>query len=227
MQHEMKGEEAMEIFNIIKQHNLLPATLDGLVPISFAGQKALRFYRDIVKDMEELGMTQEQQKVTLRDGQDLGEMLLDIEAKIGELLPSAEDNRKAGGKRGRAAQLGERLERVLPDGITMHKAHQARAIKNNPEIVAKIKAQARANEDIATKTAVLNAIGYEKEKQRKALVTITKEPIAAEQAKYLLGLDQAILAIPRKPPTHWNERALNEAMSKAKIIRDRLEVFNG
>ena len=57
------------------------------------------------------------------------------EARIGELLPPSVPVRTIGG------QMNGR-ER-LPEGITHRKAHQARTIKDNPEIVAKIKAQAR------------------------------------------------------------------------------------
>jgi len=76
-------------------------------------------------------------------------MLLDIEARIGELLPSAEEARRQSGQvtNGRPTPKGKRKP-VLPEGITGKKAHQARAIKDHPEIVEKVKAQARENEDI-------------------------------------------------------------------------------
>ena len=65
----------------------------------------------------------------MRDGQDAGELLLDIEARIGELLPSAEDARKT------AFTGKERQKR--PEWIDGKKAHQARTIKAHPDIVAR------------------------------------------------------------------------------------------
>ena len=50
--------------------------------------------------------------------------------------------------------------------ITSQRASKARAIHDHPDIVARVKAQARENEDIPTKTAVLSAISQEKESRR-------------------------------------------------------------
>jgi hypothetical protein len=120
---------------------------------------AVSFYKANSKVMDQLKMTEAPRKATLRDGQDAGEWLLDVEAKIGELLPSIEETtRLKGGDR----RSEGKHRRVLPDGIHSRQAHQARTIKDNPEVVARIKAQARENEDIPTKTAVLNAVQYEK-----------------------------------------------------------------
>lgn len=75
-------------------------------------------------------------------------MLLDIEARIGELLPSPEEAQRLGGGNVRVAgSPQEKTRKVLPDGIDRHHAHQARTIKDNPDIVAK-EAQARENDDI-------------------------------------------------------------------------------
>ena len=75
-------------------------------------------------------------KNLIRDGQDAGEMLLDIEARIGELLPSREEVRAS-------QNQGLKQKRILPDGMDWKRSSASRAIKENPAIVAKIKAQAR------------------------------------------------------------------------------------
>ena len=74
----------------------------------------------------------------MRDGQDAGELLLDIEARIGELLPSAEEAQKLSHKIPRSGlpRSGPH-QKVLPEGITERKAHQARTIKAHPDIVAR------------------------------------------------------------------------------------------
>ena len=76
-------------------------------------------------------------------------MLLDIEARIGELLPDVNRVPKKDADT-------KTFMKDLPEGIDKKKVHQARAIKNHPEIVEKFKAQARENEDIPMKTAVLH-----------------------------------------------------------------------
>jgi hypothetical protein len=95
----MDEEEAVKIFDLVVREGKLPATLDRLVPLSFIGSAAVTFYKAKVKLMDQLGMTEEQRKATLRDGQDAGRMLLDIEARIGELLdhlPLAREYRPLG-----------------------------------------------------------------------------------------------------------------------------------
>ena len=80
-------------------------------------------------------------------------MLLDIEARIGELIetiPRVPRQEPSGRLKG--------SEKQLPDGITKRRSYQARTIKDNPYIVAKVKARARENEEMA----VLNAINYER-----------------------------------------------------------------
>lgn len=130
MREQVKGEEAMEMFKLVKANNLLPQKVEDLVPLSFIGSAAVRYYRDVISLMDQLGVTEAQRKATLRDGQDAGELLLDIEARIGELLPSAEDARKT------AFTGKERQKR--PEWIDGKKAHQARTIKAHPDIVARV-----------------------------------------------------------------------------------------
>lgn len=96
-----------------------------------------------------------------------GEMLLDIDARIEELLPSREEVQKLikqNLKRGPEASQHP-SGKILPEGMSRDHARNSRAISEHPEIVAKIKAQARENEDIPSRMAVLNAIHYEKERK--------------------------------------------------------------
>jgi len=231
---QVKGEEAMELFKLVKANNLLPGKLDDLVPLSFIGSAAVRYYRDVIGLMDQLGIAESQRKATLRDGQDAGELLLDIEERIGNLLPSVPEVRKMIGKTQKGIPIAQRKGGSGPDypaGINEKKAHQARTIARHPEIVAKVKAQARENEDIPTKTAVLNAISYEKEKARRESAekgkSETMSLATVEQATYLNALDRCISILPQKPPKYWSEGTLKEATIKARIIIKRLEVFNG
>jgi hypothetical protein len=175
--------------------------------------------------MDQLKMTESQRKITLRDGQEAGEMLLDIETRIGELLPSPEEARKT------QSPSSPKERRKRPDGMTDKRARASRDIAYHPEVVEKVKAQARENEDIPTRTAVINQIRYEKEKKRvneaSKKRTESKSLIAIEQVQYINALDQVIRILPQQPPKDWNENAFKEAKAKAQIIIKRLEVFNG
>lgn len=90
-------------------------------------------------------MTEGQRKATLKDGQDAGDMLLDIEGRIGEIalketpsIAHAIDGKfKESGKKPKHERLSMKKTRVL----------QSQTIHKNPKIVEKVKAQARENED--------------------------------------------------------------------------------
>lgn len=180
MKQDVKGEEAMELFKVVKANNLLPSKIDKLVPLSFIGQAAVGYYRNMISHMEEMGMTIEQQKATLRDGQDAGELLLDIEARIGEIAdkeerrPPLPDPTGTKGNRYTPSGSPPKHERL---GMSEKKMNQAQTIHKNPAAVARIKAEARANEDIPTKTAVLKQIHLE------ALQKKFSNPIPAKPTK--------------------------------------------
>lgn len=231
----MKGEEAMEIFKIVKAKGMLPAKLDDLVPLSFIGQTAVTFYRQMIKGFDQLKMTEAQRKRTLKDGQEAGEMLLDIEIRIGELaekeirattpLRRDERGRVAGHDSSGKPPKHERL------GMSEPRMRQSQAIAKHPEIVEKVKAQARENEDIPTRTAVVNEIRYQKEKERhleaKTTIKTWRTKIAIEEEIYITALERCVSALPTKPPQNWNEKAFAYAQGLAKIITKRLEVFYG
>lgn len=228
----MKEEEAMKMFELVTRNNLLPTTVDELVPLSFIGQSAVTFYRQKIKLMDQLKMTEAQRKATLSDGQDAGEMLLEIETRIGQIAAKEEQaaSIKVKGVRGSTPSMKPPKHKRL--GIQSHnRMKQSQRIAANPKIVEKVKAQAKANEDIPTKTAVLAEISYQKEKARREKAEAgrkeNKTVMVLDQGLYINALDKCLRVLPTKPPKRWEEGALKEAKAKANIIIKRLEVFNG
>lgn len=173
----MKGEKAMEVFNIIKSKGMLPTKLDELVPLSFIGQAAVEFCTSKIKLMDKLGIAEEQRQATLRDGQDAGELLLEIESRIGQIAekePSAvRDIQRTNGKFNKPSGKPPKHERL---GLERKRMHQAQQIAKHPDVVQKIKETAKRNEDIPTKTAVLSEIKYQREKQKRKEGAFDKPP---------------------------------------------------
>ncbi len=171
----------MDIFNeLIKyEPGLLEKPIEELVPISFIGGAAIQAYRSIVSKLPNLPMTQEQKEKTLRDGQDAGKMLLAIEGRIGELLPESKEAKRLGGGSGSTGR------KTRPDGITEKMAHTARIITRHPTEVKEVIKEAEENEDIPTKTAVVNKVKQKKEKKQreafeKARPKIEEKPYLSE-----------------------------------------------
>lgn len=231
----VEGEHAVELFGIVKANNLLPEKVEDLVPLSFIGQAAVEFFRSRLKAMDKLKLSEEQRKATLRDGQEIGEMLLDIEARIGQLLPSREEAKKIGGIRGGKARQGRTYrdtpESPLPEGITHKRASASRKISEHPEIVERIKKQARENEDIPTKTAVLNAITCEQQKESKKRIEELSGLMPIEQATYLINLEIFLVRVTKEwekiksPPKNWNSVAFERAQEFAVSINKKLSTI--
>lgn len=159
----MQRDQAVNVFDLVRKSGNLPARMEELVPLSFMGAAAVKFYRARIEAMKQLGVADDQRKATLADGQDAGVMLLNIEARIGELLEDTPPARREG-TGGRATAL-----KSLPEGINQTRSKRAQAIHRNPAAVAAVIKEARENEDIPTKTAVLNKIKTDKaEAQLKA-----------------------------------------------------------
>jgi hypothetical protein len=172
----MEGKQAVEVFDLAVRGKQLPAKLDDLVTLGFIGQTAVNFYREKVALMDRLDVAEEQKIQTLRDGQDAGKMLLAIEARIGELLPTAEEAQRLGGGDKTAGSI-----KVLPAGITSIRARNARAIAaaEKDGTVAAVIAEAEENEDIPTKTAVLNRIKADKAKKKLDAFKAKNPPVQA------------------------------------------------
>ena len=217
----------MDVFGELIKHEprLLERPIEELAPISFIGQAAVAGYRALIGRLDSLPMTEDQKTKTLADGQQAGKMLLAIEGRIGELLPSMDEVRRKGGSRRSA----------YPDGYGgdkgRHRAQKARAIADNPEAVAEVIAEAEENEDIPTKTAVLNKVRFKKEKERREAAEARNKDkpeviMSMDEQRYLHGLDQALLAIPSTPPRDWHPGPLQQAKAKWSILFTRGEAFN-
>lgn len=221
----------MEAFTelIRREPTLLDRPLKELVPISFLGGVAVSAYRALVSKLDNLPMSEEQKKKTLKDGQEAGTMLLAIEARIGELLPSEEEAMKThGGKL-------SGYHRTLPDEFgdderhRKYRSHIARAIARHPEAVEKIIEEAEENEDIPTKTAVLKEIQLQRQRkydeEHKGEIKKTKAEMTLAQIEYVNILEWIIEKLPHEPPMDWNENSLAYATGLIKVILKRLEVF--
>ena len=198
----MKGEqEAMEIFQLVKGNQMLPSKIEDLVPLSFMGEAALSFYRTKIKLMNQLKMAEDQREATLSDGQDAGEMLLNIESRIGEIASKEIPAKpKSGGKGGGSKPSGVPLkhERL---GMDRHRMDQSQQIFNNPDAVKRVLKEARENMDIPTKTAVLREIRHKKEMEEK--INREKERAPVE----------------KKPPTI--DKYVNEVMDDIDLLESK------
>lgn len=203
----------------------LERPLPELLPMRFMGEVAVNAYRGLIKKLKDLPLSLEEKQARLKDGQDAGKALLMIEERIGMLLPPASEGRSAGG--GDRHSPEGKARKVLPEGINPKQAHHARAIAAHPQEVAEAIREAEENEDIPTKTVVLNKIAYKRELERvKGKREATNLEMAGSAYIYYSKLEQACALIPTQPPQELRERDLLKIRAVALLIIKRLEAFS-
>jgi len=243
----MNKKQAIEVFDLVIKNNLLPTKIEDLGTMSFIGTQAVKFYQAAIKNFN-LSMSDEQRKKILKDGQNAGNMLLDIELQIGKIAAEEKQANSVpvhkGGRPGDKSFKGskpsgqppkhERLglkEKHMRDAQLLYKEHEKAKAENRESPVDKIRKQAAEAEDIPTKTAAVIEVRYQKEKARRKEAEgkqqKTKLMISIDQTRYITALDKCARILPQKPPKDWNENAFKEAKTKAQILIKRLEVFNG
>jgi len=225
----MTQEHAKEVFDLIIRDRLDLMPIEELVKLRAIGQGLVSWHKEKLKMMTALGVAEEDKKSWLESGQKAGRVLLDIEARIGELLddlPKTEDVQR-GDHLVSYTKPGE-LEKVGFSRKDRHKADNARAIARHPEAVAEVIQEAEENEDIPTKTAVLNKIRYEKEKERKAQAPPKSTiDLVGDELIYKNKLIQVINILPNEPPRDLTEEGYTQINALWQIIYKRGEQFNG
>jgi hypothetical protein len=215
-------ENKTNIFQALikREPHFLDKPLADLLPLRFMGEVAVNAYKGLIKRLDDLPLSLEEKESRLKDGQDAGKALLMIEARIGQLLPSAEEAEKS-----KAGLTGKERQR-RPEGVTLAQAHRARQIATHPHEVAEVIHEAEENEDIPTKTAVLNKIAYKRELARKKGAQEKSQlEMAADAFGYYSKLVEVLNILPTKPPKELKEKDFIKIKALALLIIKRLEVF--
>jgi len=221
-------ENKMEIFKeLIRYHpDVLSLPPEKLSPIAFVGREAVKFAKNINKNIDNLKMKKEQRQRWLQDGQEIADIVLDMDVQIGKSLPPPEEAQKQGGFRIDSTHPTLAKKKVLPEGITIQEAYITRQMAKHPDVVEEVKKEARENDDIPTRTAVLNKIKYKRELERKASAPPkTQVELRGEALAYKYKLLKIINILPSEPPKDLTEIEYNELKTLVNIILKRLEVF--
>ena len=203
----MKPEQAVNVFDLARRSGGIPEKMEELVPLAFIGTAAVSFYRAKVKALGQLEAAQAQREATLRDGQAAGEMLLDIEAKIGQIAKAIpQEQRKPEPLHSKGGPVSKH-DKV---GLTRKQMDVAETIAAHPEAVAAVKREAREAGEIPTKTAVLGRVQADRRE--------------AERAR-IMKLD--IQLAPDEPrPSDLKVRALEEEAERVEWAKIRLAVHD-
>lgn len=174
------GEKGMGM-TLTTQNTQLPATMDDLAKFVLIGRDRMAAVRAEMRAINRLGLAQEVREQKLGEAQQISEMVLDAEVKLGELIaemPTAQGARTDVEHSNNAVTKFEALKEI---GFDKMQANRLETLAKHPEVVAQAKVEARENDDIVSRSFVLEKI---KAKQKAEQIEQAKESIAAQAREF-------------------------------------------
>jgi len=136
--------------DIAKRKNYLPDTIEDLRKFILIAPEKLKSVRAEINAIKKAGLAKEVRDQKINEGQFIGEAILWAEAKLGGMLKDIPLSKKrSSSSKGTCS---------LPKGIDKKTSHKAQLLADNQDVIKEVVSQAKKNEDIPTKTAVLKII---------------------------------------------------------------------
>ena len=154
----------------------LPSRLDELSKFVLIGREKLVSVRAEIRAIEKVGLAQEVREQKLKEAQEIAETVLDAEVRIGELMaqvPKAQGFASTIRDNG-VANVQTKTSVIERAGFTPKQVERFETLAAHPDLVEQAKAEARENDEIVTRSSVLNMVEQEK-KPHIALSTGTNE----------------------------------------------------
>ena len=147
---------------IITQASNLPTKIEDLTRFVLVGREKMVAVRAEIRAIDKLGLGKEVRQQKLDEGQMIAEALLDAEVRIGELtreMPKATPNNNPYHEIDSGVELVKpKMQAVKESGFTQKQVERFETLAKYPEVVAQAKAEARANDDIVSRSLVLTRI---------------------------------------------------------------------
>lgn len=150
--------------DLIIRENTLPATMEDLSKFVLVGRDKLQAVRAEISAMQNLNLAKEVREQKLREGQEIGKLVLLAEARLGELFNQMPKDK--GGRPKENSSLREeefsvdekprpKLEVAADMGFNKNQVAQFQKLADNPDAVQQAIDYAEKNNTIATRTVAL------------------------------------------------------------------------
>lgn len=197
---------------VILNQNNLPAKLEDLTKFVLIGREKLVAVRAEIRAIDKVGLAQEVRKQKLEEAQLISEAVLDAEVRIGELMkavPKATTNHKNKNLENDTAVdfLKTKASVVQDTGLTPKQAERFQQLAAHPEAVAQAKAEAKANDDIVSRAAVMKKIKEQQQAERAEQRENKRQENAdkIEELKTPLEAEGLFQTIVIDPPWDWGD----------------------
>lgn len=164
----------------------LPANIEDLSKFVLIGREKLVAVRAEIRAIDKVGLAYEVRKQKLSEAQDIADAVLDAEVRIGELMkdvPKASGGqpfqKKSTNNTAVMSRPQTKADVIRESGFTPMQVSRFETLASHPEIVAQAKAEARENDDIVSRSLVLEKVKQQAKKDQ----ILEAERQIAEQAK--------------------------------------------
>lgn len=142
----------------------IPATFEDVASFAIIAQEKLKSVRAEISAIQRLGLAQEVLQQKVQEAQQLAEVKTRAEVRLGELTASMPKGAGRPPKNSpiRAENIETKTEALTRVNISSQKASQYELMAAHPEIVEQAIAEARENDDIVSRSLVLNMIRSQK-----------------------------------------------------------------
>ena len=208
---------------IIRQEHDLPANIEDLSRFALIGREKLVAVRAEIRAIEKVGLAQEVRKQKLQEAQDIAEAVLDAEVRIGELM--REVPTKPGARTdiepmdNGVQRLQTKADVIEQAGFTVKQVQRFETLAAHPEIVAQAKAEARENDDIVSRSLVLEKVKAQKREelreQRDSAIQDQIERPKTNNHVDIFTTDRKYRVIYADPPWSYNDKQNIEVLGGA------------
>lgn len=224
------GVEETGMSELTTVNDRLPAKLDELTRFVLIGREKLVAVRAEIRAIQKVGLAQEVREQKLAEAQEIAETVLDAEVRIGELMrevPKKQGTRTdvelraTNGPKSKEQQIGEMLGMTGPDNKekVRHMIKRFETLAKHPELVAQAKAEARENDDIVSRSLVLEKVKAQKrEDLRKQRDEAIEEQISRDKTDNHVDIfttDRKYRVIYADPPWSYNDKQNIEVLGGA------------
>ena len=206
---------------IIKQAQSLHSNIEDLSRFALIGREKLVAVRAEIRAIDKVGLAQEVRQQKLKEAQDIAEAVLDAEVRIGELMAKVP---KAPGTRTDIEPINSGDKRLKADvirdaGFTPMQVSRFETLAAHPEIVAQAKAEARENDDIVSRSLVLEKVKAQKREelreQRDSAIQDQIERPKTNNHVDIFTTDRKYRVIYADPPWSYNDKQNIEMLGGA------------
>lgn len=173
-------------------HPQLPTKAEDLARFILVGREKLTSVRAEIRAIDKLQLAEGVREQKRVEAQMLAEALLDAEVRIGELfkqMPKSVGGRpeKTKPNSGHSFETETKAQATERLGFDRHQVQRLETLASHPDLVEQVKAEARENDDLPTRTAVLNLAKAREEKRQSEYAQIDTDCALSQALTKALG----------------------------------------